>query len=518
MIARAWYAALAAVFIAALAVRLVALDERPMHTDEAVHGVGLGRLLEGHGYRYDPVDYHGPTLYYLTLPWAWLRGERTAEALTEFTLRAVPAFLGASLILLLVPWRKVIGGWGVLWAALFIACSPIQLYYHRVYIHETLLVFLGFALLNCLLSWFTKPRLWIALTAGLLAGLMHATKATSALMFAAMAGAWILCWLWVRLRGTERTPLAELPPLNVSLRHAGWAALVALAVSALLHSAFFTHPAGIMDSITAYFISPDRAAGQGHEKPWYTHLHWVGGYRSGGFLWTEAFLLGLGVFGLFFSNAWKKRSPGLPTLGTPLLGWYAILLMVIYALIPYKTPWLMLGPMLIMTVLAGSGAAAMVRLAHWTWARIGVVAVLLLGTAQLGAQARRAAFRFAADERVPYVYSHTSPDAVRLAARIVKSMDWLPETERVVQVAAEEYWPLPWYLRSLDRVGYWNERPPRLVAPVIVLSRPISAEARAELEATHRSTFAGLRPGVLVVVWFREDLWERIINPKKEEE
>ena len=47
---------------------------RPMHHDEANQAVRFGRLLETGEYRYDRRDHHGPTLYYLTLPVAWLRG------------------------------------------------------------------------------------------------------------------------------------------------------------------------------------------------------------------------------------------------------------------------------------------------------------------------------------------------------------------------------------------------------------------------------------------------------------
>src|SRR5262245_21182237 len=48
------------------ALRLPALAARPMHADEAIHADKLGTLLEGGGYAYDPSQYHGPTLYYLT--------------------------------------------------------------------------------------------------------------------------------------------------------------------------------------------------------------------------------------------------------------------------------------------------------------------------------------------------------------------------------------------------------------------------------------------------------------------
>ena len=48
-----------------------------MHHDEANQAVKFGALLETGAYQYDRNDHHGPTLYYLTLPSAWLRGQAT---------------------------------------------------------------------------------------------------------------------------------------------------------------------------------------------------------------------------------------------------------------------------------------------------------------------------------------------------------------------------------------------------------------------------------------------------------
>jgi hypothetical protein len=49
-----------------------------MHHDEANQAVRFGILLETGEYRYDRHDHHGPTLYYLTLPFAWARGQQAA--------------------------------------------------------------------------------------------------------------------------------------------------------------------------------------------------------------------------------------------------------------------------------------------------------------------------------------------------------------------------------------------------------------------------------------------------------
>ena len=48
-----------------------------MHHDEANQAIKFGDLLERGEYRYDSRDHHGPTLYYLTLPFAWLGGRHT---------------------------------------------------------------------------------------------------------------------------------------------------------------------------------------------------------------------------------------------------------------------------------------------------------------------------------------------------------------------------------------------------------------------------------------------------------
>ena len=514
-------------FAGALAWRLVDLDVRPMHTDEAVQGIFFAQLLEGGGYTYDPTEFHGPTLYYLTLPLAWLAGQRSGAELTETTLRLLPVLFSVGLIPLLVLWRRWIGSHAVCWAALFTALSPIHLYYARYYIQESLLVFFFFGFLTCVMRYLLSGRTAWVVAAGVFAGLTHATKETSALMFAALFAAGLLVFAVSRWRRDEgwRIRQADIPWRVLAI-----GVLTAGVVSVTFYSSFFTHAQGVADSVLTYFHFADRATGQGHEKPWFTHLQWIGWYRSGGFVWSESFLLVLAGVALLFSNDWKTPPESVPTIGRQeratdahgrtaagsvaprdivyLLGAYGIILIALYSAIPYKTPWLMLGPMQAVALLAGVGAAALIRRPPWIFAKGVMIVVLAAGTWQLGRQAHRVAFRFAADERVPYVYSHTSSDAVRLSERILRVVVRLDEAERVVQVAGAEYWPLPWYLRSLDQVGYWSEWPGPLIAPVIVLDRDLSARAETTLQETHVMQLAGLRPGVLACAWFRRDLWE----------
>ena len=136
---RAWFGALMAIALAAgLALRLARLDVRPMHHDEANQAVKFGALLERGEYRYDAYDHHGPTLYFLTLPAAWLRGQATLAALDERTLRGVTAVFGAATILLLPLLSAAIGRTAAATSAWLLALSPAMVFYSRMYIQESL--------------------------------------------------------------------------------------------------------------------------------------------------------------------------------------------------------------------------------------------------------------------------------------------------------------------------------------------------------------------------------------------
>lgn len=131
----------------AASLRLPKLADRPMHTDEAVHAWKLGDLLERNYYRYDPFEYHGPTLNYLTVPIALLRGQKPHASLDEITLRLVPAITGIALVVAALMLLDGLGGWAVAIGALLTALSPAMSYYSRYYIMEVPLVLFTFLLI-----------------------------------------------------------------------------------------------------------------------------------------------------------------------------------------------------------------------------------------------------------------------------------------------------------------------------------------------------------------------------------
>jgi uncharacterized protein (TIGR03663 family) len=184
-----WRGIFLAVVLLASALRFPGLASRPMHADEAVHADKLGTLLEGGGYAYDPSEYHGPTLYYLTLPSAWLEGARRYVEVDEVTLRAVPAVLGVGLVAAHLGAGAFLGTAGAVVAALLAAISPAMVFYSRYYIHETPLVLWSFGALLAAGWYVRRPGPAPALVAGACAGLLHATKETAPLALGSLLGA-----------------------------------------------------------------------------------------------------------------------------------------------------------------------------------------------------------------------------------------------------------------------------------------------------------------------------------------
>ena len=91
-------AALLLAFAAALALRLPHLSARPLHNDEAVNAIKVTELWEKGVYRYDPDEYHGPTLHYATVPFLWLSGAKSSIHLRDSALRLGTVFFGAAFL------------------------------------------------------------------------------------------------------------------------------------------------------------------------------------------------------------------------------------------------------------------------------------------------------------------------------------------------------------------------------------------------------------------------------------
>ena len=516
-----------AVAIGALALRLPRLGLRPMHGDEGNQAVKATTLLESGVYRYNPRDHHGPTLYYLSLPTLWAAGAEGPRDVTDAMLRLTPALFGAGVVLLLLLVGDGLGRPAAVCAAVLTAISPGMVFYSRYYIQEMLLVFFTLAFLAS--AWrYTRGRRsaraalagrwpW-AVAAGAFLGLMHATKETWVLAAAAAVAGLAGMVLWSWLVDGER--LAIRP--HVTWKHLAVAAAAAVVVSIVFFSSFFTHARGPLDSVLAYVYYFTRAGGVGlHDNPWYFYLGMFIHSRiiteaTSGPWWSEGLILGLAAVGMIAALAKK----GIGRASAPLLRLltvYTLVLTVAYAVIPYKTPWCAMGFLHACILMAGVGAAALVRWVPKWPLKAAVCVVLAALAAHLGWQAHRASFRFCADQRNPYVYAHTSRDALNIVKRVEEVASVSPHGHDMIikVITPENYWPLPWYLRQFnkDHIGYYHEVPADCDASVILTTPDVQETLEKRLQGSYnKQSIHGLRPGVFMPIYVEQSLWDALVE------
>ena len=495
-----------------VALRWPAGSERPMHNDEAVNGIKFGQLWDHGTYKYDPNEHHGPSLYYFAAAVGRLTGAPGISAYTDSRLRWVTVLFGAGLLLLLPLLADGLGKNGTTWAALFTAVSPALVFYSAYFIHEMLLVFFTLLALGAGWRYWRTRRIGWALFAGAGVGLMSATKETFPLTVAAAGLALGLNQLWNRLLDASGAPVRA-PRLNPWHIVAGL--LVSFGFAATLFTSFFTNWSGLLDSIRTYLPWLNRAGGDSpHIHSWTFYLQrllWF--HTDHGPVWSEGMIGLLAVVG--GAAGFLRRNLGRTNASfTRFLAIYTFLITGFYTFIAYKTPWCLLNFLLPMVLLAGIGAAVMVRSVRRRTARVTITALLLAGAAYLAWLAYESMKGYAADRRNPYVYAQTSKDALNLVREVSLLSDASPQgPDMVIKVVAAEgdYWPLPWYLRRFRNVGWWEQVPPDPYAPVMIVSAKLHA-ALDEKKSHVMVRYFELRPQVFHELYVDVDLWKRYLQ------
>ncbi len=513
------------VALGALAFRAPRLSLRPMHTDEAVHADNFHTLLQGGLYKYDPREYHGPTLNFFTLIPARLTSARSYKDLTEVTLRIVPVVVGVILVLLTLLLVDGLGPAAVL-AAIFAALSPALVFYSRYYIQEMLLVCFTFGLIVCGYRYLRTRTVPWAVGAGVFAGLMHATKETCIIAFGSM-GLALALMLVIQLG--QRRPLrevrADIKPFHLVLGLAG-----AAGISALFYSSFFRYPQGVLDSYLTYANYFSRGAGANtvHVHPWYYYLQTIllARYFNGP-IWTEGGIVLLALVGTAAAVR-RDRVGSIDARLVRFIALYTVTMTVVYSAVRYKTPWCMLSFLHGLILLAGVGAATLLAWARKPALRTAVVVVLVTIAGHLAFQAYRANFVYYADSRNPYVYAHPTPEVFTIVQKVKEfvGLHGLGQPGGPpIQVAVDgnDYWPLPWYLRAYQ-VEYRCDIPER-VGPLILISSELEEalthriyedtpreERRMYLYLFNSPNYLWFRPGVKMLGFVRKDFRDDLAN------
>ena len=532
------YALLFAIIVVAGGLRWPRLDIRPMHADEAIQADKFGTLLETGEYRYDPHNYHGPTLSYLTLPSAWLAGVTNYRDLDEMILRRVPAMLGFLLVLVPYFFRDALTFSEATSCAGLTAISPAMSYYSRYYIHEMLLTFFAAGLIVCCFFYFSRPRLFWAVAGGVSAGLMLATKETAFISIGSLSVALILAICFRHRQPTEvlpvkgsAPPLSDLhsgsPPALLRIRHGIGFLLATLGVVILFFSSFLKHPAGLKDFLIAYSNYLQRSGHDSfHIHPWHYYLSLLLFFKEGpGIFWSEAFIIILAALGGWnILRDWK--APTHRAFLLHVLLFYTILMTLAYSVIPYKTPWCLIGFLHAMILLAGTGIVVVFAFLLRTRAVWLGGMILSAGALHLFCQSVLANYKYFASPSNPYVYAHTSSDVFTIRDKLKELAKTSHEGDNLrVQIYSQKnLWPLPWYLRNFQRVEWWTEVPDRtVVAPVVLVTPEMEAAlvrklyelpppGQRELYLRLFSHYLELRPSVEVRGFIAKSFWDRVRN------
>jgi uncharacterized protein (TIGR03663 family) len=594
----AWRIAYASVMLVAALVRFYQLELRPMHHDEGVNGFFLNNLIRTGIFRYDPTNYHGPTLYYFTLPLA-TAAERM-QMYGTWTVRLLPLIFGLATVWLALGLRRYIGRVGALAAGALLALSPGVVFFSRYFIHEMMFVFFTFGIVVAALRFYehddaprarpaegglaglgvvaaslalvaatrwaayvpvdlTYPLALILAGAGALfvllwrydgersiylilasvsAALLFATKETAFISAGVLLIAWAMAWGYTSLAarqgwfgaraaaasskrarakrsgkggGTARAERGEARGLVSRL--GGWPRILILLAAALglflfvnilFYSSFFTNPRGVWDSVEAYKVWKKTGESGFHGYGWQKYLQWLVLDRTKtprGWKWEfgeepALFLLAC-VGALLALRETRRRFPLFAAL-------WGFGLLAAYSLIKYKTPWLVLS-MLVPFAITGGYAI------DWLYRQGSrALALVVLGLALLVAAYQTVQLNYVHydDDRYVYVYAHTNReylDMLREIDRIAEGTGAKYDTQ--INVAAPEYWPMPWYLRDYKHVGYQPRITQRATEAIIIASTTQSAEMQAvngadyQLVGTYR-----MRPGVTLNLYARRGL------------
>jgi uncharacterized protein (TIGR03663 family) len=499
--------------------RFPSLGDRPMHTDEAILAMKSAEFQTTGHFQYDPKDFHGPGLHYITRVWSRLAGWGDSSTWTEAQLRTVPVICGLLLLLATLLLRNALGRLATGFAMLLISISPMMVYYSRYFIMEVPLVLLITLSIAALWHYSQGGGRWWLVLAGFAIGMQHATKETFVInVVAALVG-----FAVTKVMVGDFAPRRSGYDIGANKKRAAypwlWVIVPAIVTSIAIYSGGFKDWQAVKDSALTYLNYFERSSGSGHEKPWHYYLTLIF-YRKDGLLWSEAMIGGLGIVGMLYAFLGNHMKQPARQAFLVFLSVYTLVLFAIYSFLAYKTPWCILSAQHALTLLAGVGAAAISSALKGRISRLVFKIAFGLGLYHLIAQTSLAIHLYAADSRNPYVYSHTSTNLLRLLPQVRDLQKTAPDGAfNVLVINRDAGWPLPWYWRDIKSVQYTTTIPDTIDARVIIAEPEMKTALEAKFAGkTYTSPdLFGLRPGVMLNLWVEQSLWDRHSLRKQQE-
>jgi uncharacterized protein (TIGR03663 family) len=468
-----WRFASAGILALAAIFRFVELAVKPMHHDEGVNGFFLTSLFRNGEYKYDPTNYHGPTLYYLVLPFVYLGGLETVAV------RLLTAVSGLITVWLILCLRRSIGTVGALAGAALLAVSPGAVFFSRYFIHETLFVCFTLGAVVAFV-WFyntLKPKYLILV--GISAGLTTATKETWVITLGVMIIALLMTHFYVKFGGRKIAAPEGRP-----------AEQKGFGFNVIFYTSFFKNNKGIADAFESVKLWSKRTEEHGH--PITTYLNWG--------LKEEAPILILAVVGALIAVYFARNRFAVFT------ALWAFGTFAAYSLVGYKTPWLALNFIVPMAITAGYAVDNIYRSKfreYGIWLVLACITVSAYQSTTLN-------FINYDDDRYPYVYAHTTREYEQMIKDLKRYVDKSGNgLSASIAVTTGEYWPLPWTLRDYTGVGYHGQ-PVAVEGSTVVITDTDQQEQMKQFlgESFKKVGQYTLRPGVELLMYVPPNLLE----------
>jgi uncharacterized protein (TIGR03663 family) len=437
--------------LAALAVRLIDLPDRPFHHDESQDAYFSWVFFTTGDYEYNPL-LHGPLRFYLTAGLYAVLGD------SDFTARLAPALMGTAMVALPYGLRGQLGRAGAFVAAALLAFGPSYLYFSRFAREDIYIAVLTLAMLVVAFRFLERPRRYHPAAFGALLALSFATKESTFIT------AFVAVTFFLAVLATRHRALLVRPVRAVGLEAWGWSLAAFVGVYTVLFTTFLTHPEGVEGLWTGldYWLG-QHEVGRGGE-PWYFY-----GLILFGVEWP---VLLLGAVG---AGVALRR----PTLLRVFLVWAFVLSLAVYTWAGEKFAWLVLHPLLPLVLLAGIGAQAI-----WSARRRAVRAAGLAATALALAYVGYASFLanavHRADPRELLVSTQSSEAVGRVADEVLASRP----ASITVDASDGATFPWAWYFRDLSvRYAELADRGDAPDSDVLILTEAARTRLAPQLDA-----------------------------------
>lgn len=492
------------IFVAAL-FRFWDLELRPFHPDEGVNTHFLLQLYNNNYYHYNPANYHGPFLYYIGLIPFYIFG------ISDFSFRLMPVLFGIMSVALLYPLRRRLGLIGLITVGLMIAISPANSYFARDTIHETYLIFFTLATVVSFFQYSaTMKSRYIYFGATSLAFTIT-VKETYIITFAIFAISLIIAYFceWIDgyflknkevITGNPKYSKAIFTTFVSDCREKKYAIGISvgvfLLINFLFYSSFFTYYDGVKGILSTLKIWTETGieSGGGHAKPFIYYFTLIYKY--------ELPMLVLGVCGFYYAFRYRGKFDVFAA------SW-AIFVYLIYSFIPYKTPWLVVNILLPLSILTGIFIKGIFENVKKRWHYIAFFLIYVPVFGIFCYQSIMLNFFNFDDERCELIYVQTKRDIYNL----LDTIEMVSEStgkDVTINVLAESYWPLPWYLREYKNVHFWGKMIGNPSAPVILVDQKGDGALTEDLKGGYVKKLYVLRPGNVIIAYIQKSLYNDV--------